>query len=177
MQVKIGCTAIKLYSVELVDLDEHIDAIVSGASTSMRMDRGLAKVIKDRGGEEIEEEAMKKAPAPVGSAIVTSAGALNAKYVIIAVVVGSDGIAREHTIRESTINCLLCAEKLGIRSIGFPALGTVFGGVPVTKSAKVMIGAVKEHLSRPTSLETIIFASCFESFARIIRRELEVSSI
>lgn len=63
-------------------LDVKADAIVNPANSYGYMGGGVAGVIKRAGGEEIEREAIKKAPIPVGSAVITTAGRLPFKGVI-----------------------------------------------------------------------------------------------
>jgi len=63
-------------------LEVQADAIVNPANSLGLMGGGVAGVIKRFGGEEIEKEAVSKAPIPVGSAVLTSAGKLPFKGVI-----------------------------------------------------------------------------------------------
>ena len=58
------------------------DAIVNPANSFGYMGGGVAGAIKRIGGNEIEREAVSKAPIRVGSAIATTAGTLPCKYVI-----------------------------------------------------------------------------------------------
>lgn len=60
----------------------EVDAIVNPANSMLIMGGGVAGAIKRVGGKEIEDEALKYAPVPVGKAIATKAGKLKAKYVI-----------------------------------------------------------------------------------------------
>ena len=60
----------------------ELDAIVNPANSQMIMGGGLAKTIRENGGENIQTEAKKRAPVPVGQAAITPAGKLKAKYVI-----------------------------------------------------------------------------------------------
>ena len=68
----------------------EVDAIVNAANNRMLMGGGVAGAIKRAGGKVIEDEAVKKGPIPIGEALVTKAGNLNAKYVIHAAVMGMD---------------------------------------------------------------------------------------
>ncbi|MDY6966342.1 MAG: macro domain-containing protein [Halobacteriota archaeon] len=153
--------------------DLFVDAIVSGANPYLDMDRGIALIIKQKGGKKIEDEAKDRAPIDPGNVIVTKAGSLNAKYVIHAVAVDSDLIATEDTIKEATENSLLSAEELKLKSIAFPALGTVIGGVPINRAAKVMVGKVKEHSSEQTNIEVITFAVCNREAYSVLKKEIE----
>lgn len=136
---------------------EEWEAIVNAANSSLWMGGGVAGAIKRVGGGEIEEEAVKKGPIPVGEAVVTGAGKLPCKYVIHAAVMGPDLVTDEEKIRAATQNSLLRAEELGLKSIAFPALGTGVGRFPYSKAAEVMIREVDEHLAGESSLEEVVF--------------------
>lgn len=136
---------------------EETEAIVNAANSSLWMGGGVAGAIKRAGGREIEEEAVKKGPIPVGEAVVTGTGRLSCKYVIHAAVMGPDLLTDEEKIRAATKNSLLRAEELGLKSIAFPALGTGVGRFPYAKAAEVMVQEVREHLGGGSGLEEVIF--------------------
>ncbi|HIC93264.1 MAG TPA: macro domain-containing protein [Anaerolineae bacterium] len=161
---------ISLYRGDITALE--VDAIVNAANDRLWMGGGVAGAIKRAGGEEIEREAVAKGPVPVGEAVVTGAGKLKAKYVIHAVVMGQDRRTDAAKIRAATESGLKRAEELGIKSIAFPALGTGVGGLPYAEAAKVMIGAVREHLAGETCLEEVIFALYGEEAYKAFEQEL-----
>jgi len=119
-----------------------VDAIVNAANNHLWMGAGVAGAIKRAGGKVIEDEAISKGPIPVGSAVETTAGNLNAKYVIHAAVMGQDLITNENYIRDATKSVLELCEKLNLTSVAFPALGTGVGGFPMEECAEIMIGEV-----------------------------------
>lgn len=119
-----------------------VDAIVNAANNHLWMGAGVAGAIKRAGGKIIEDEAVAKGPIPVGSAIETTAGNLNAKYVIHAAVMGQDLVTNDKYIRDATRSVLELCERLQINSVAFPALGTGVGGFPMDKCAEIMIGEV-----------------------------------
>ncbi|MCS7287124.1 MAG: macro domain-containing protein [Anaerolineae bacterium] len=138
------------------------DAIVNAANNRLWMGSGVAGAIKRVGGEEIEREAVAKGPINVGEAVATGAGRLKARYVIHAAAMGYDDqgqmIPPSHeSIRNATLNSLLLAEKLGLKSIAFPALGTGVGGFPLKEAAGIMLKAVRAHLAGGSGLERVIF--------------------
>ena len=114
---------IKFVKGDITDME--VDAIVNAANNELWMGGGVAGAIKRKGGIEIEEEAVKKGPIPVGEAIVTGAGKLKAKYVIHGAVMGRDLQTDAEKIKNATINSLKRAEELGLKSIAFPAFGTL----------------------------------------------------
>jgi len=151
---------------------EETEAIVNAANSSLWMGGGVAGAIKRVGGREIEEEAVKKGPIPVGEAVVTGAGRLSCNYVIHAAVMGPDLVTNEEKIRAATKNSLLRAEELGLKSIAFPALGTGVGRFPYSKAAEVMIQEVGEHLAKECSLEEVVFVLYDEEAYQAFEREM-----
>jgi 8-oxo-dGTP diphosphatase len=122
------------------------------------MGGGVAGAIKKKGGQDIEDEAVKKGPIKIGEAIFTRAGTLKAKYVIHAATMGMDFETDETKIRSSCAASLKEAEKLKISSIAFPALGCGVGGFPLKAAAKIMAQEVFKHLRENKSgLKEIAF--------------------
>jgi len=115
------------------------DALVNAANNELWMGLGVAGALKRKGGQEIEIEAMSKGPIEPGEAIETSAGKLDAKYIIHAAGMRSDGFISEEILRNSIQNSLNLAEKLGLKSIAFPAIGTGVAGFPEEECAKIML--------------------------------------
>ncbi|MCK4428050.1 MAG: macro domain-containing protein, partial [candidate division Zixibacteria bacterium] len=142
MEKNISGVKIKVVQGDITEIE--VDAIVNAANNHLWMDAGVAGAIKRRGGKEIEDEAMKKGPIPVGEAVVTSAGGLKAKYVIHAAVMGQDLVTKEEYIKNATQNSLKRAEELEIESIAFPAFGTGVGGFPTDECARIMLDQVKD---------------------------------
>ncbi len=118
------------------------DAIVNAANNQLWMGAGVAGAIKRKGGKVIEEEALQKGPIQHGDAIETTAGKLDAKYVIHAAAMRSDGFITAESLRSSVLKTLQLAEKLALSSIAFPALGTGVAGFPVNECAKIMIETI-----------------------------------
>ena len=137
--------------------ESEVDAIVNAANNHLWMGAGVAGAIKVKGGKEIEEEAMKKGPVPVGEAVVTSGGKLKAKYVIHAAVMGQNLTTNEEYIKNATRNSLKRAEELKIKSIAFPAFGTGVGGFPTDRCAQLMLDQVKDFSKKTKHLKEVLF--------------------
>ena len=151
--------------------DREVDAIVNAANNQLWMGGGVAGAIKRRGGREIEEEAMAKGPIPVGEAVATGAGALKAKWVIHAAVMGPDLVTSADYIRRATLSALARAKDLGLRSIAFPALGTGVGSFSLEECARIMRDAVREHVAAGTTLARVEFVlfgqQAYQAFTHI----------
>lgn len=139
--------------------DCAVDAIVNAANNHLWMGAGVAGEIKRKGGQIIEDEAVRQGPIPVGEAVVTGGGSLQARYVIHAAAMGQDLMTNADLIHAATANCLKRASDLSLTSIALPALGTGVGGFPVHEAARVMIDATCTMLrcTPRTSLRQVRF--------------------
>lgn len=161
---------LELWNGDICDLE--VDAIVNAASPSLYMATGVGGAIKRRGGDAIEFEAVRQGPALQGSAIVTGAGTLAARYVIHAVSLGPARRATAESIDGATRSAIRLGERLGVDSLAFPALGTGVGGFPLGEAAAIVVRAVRDELSRCRSVERVVFAlrggATYDAFQRAL---------
>ena len=170
MDIVIGNTIITLQQGDIIEV--KADAIVNAANNRLWMGGGVAGTIKRKGGKGIEDEAVQQGPIPIGEAVVTSAGRLNARYVIHAAGMGSDLKTDEKKIRAATLNSLRRAKELKIESIAFPSIGTGIGGFPVDRAAEVMLQTTIDHLKEKTLLKRVIFVlygdDAYKTFEKVL---------
>jgi len=135
-----------------------VDAIVNAANSLMIMGGGVAGAIKRRGGQEIEDEARRHAPVPVGRAIVTGAGRLPAKRVIHAPTMERPAmrIPLENAVK-ATRAALEAAERECLESVAFPAMGAGVGGLRVDEVAEAMTRVFVEH--KPKCVKKVILVA------------------
>lgn len=159
-------TKIEVLQGDITEADT--ETIVNAANNHLWMGSGVAGAIKRKGGEEIEKDAISKGPITVGEAVESIAGKLPYKYIIHAAGMGQDLTTDEHIVYEATRNSLLLAERLKVKSIAFPAIGTGVGGFPVHLCAEKMIGAARDLIDQLKSVERIAFVlfdkPSFEAF-------------
>ena len=134
----------------------EVDAVANAANDRLWMGAGVAGALKRAGGEEIEREAMAKGPIPVGTAVATPAGRLQARFVIHGAVMGQDLRTNAGLVRRTTYACLTLADELGCRSLVLPAFGTGVGGFPLDECARIMVEETRAF--EPRSLEWVVFA-------------------
>lgn len=134
----------------------EVDAVANAANDHLWMGSGVAGALKRAGGEEIEREAVAKGPIAIGDAVATGAGALRARWVIHAAVMGQDLVTSADAIRRATQRTLEVADGLGAESLALPAFGTGVGGFPLDECARLMVGAVRAH--EPRALRRVVFA-------------------
>lgn len=135
---------IHVTNADITELE--VDGIVSPANAQGVMDRGVAAAIRDRGGEEIQEETMARAPVPVGAAIVTPAGSLPAKRVIHTPIMDEPGtkIGAEN-VRRATRAALIAAHASEIATLALPPLGTDTGSISVEEASRAIVEEIRAH--------------------------------
>ena len=136
-----------------------VDAIVNAANNKFLMGGGVAGAIKKKGGQIIEDEAVKQGPAKVGESVITSAGTLPSKHVIHAATMAMDFKTNSDIIRDATKSTLECAQKNKVESLAFCALGCGVGGFPLEVAAKLMGQEVFKYVreEKQPTLKKIIF--------------------
>ena len=143
------------------------DAIANAANDRLWMGAGVAGALKRLGGDEIEREAMAIGGIPVGTAVATTAGRLQARWVIHGAVMGQDLRTDADLVQRTTRACLDVADELGCRSLALPAFGTGVGGFPLAACARIMIEEARIFPAQ--SLELAIFAvygnEAYEAFS------------
>ena len=168
--LRIKTTNLKIIQADITELS--CDAIVNAANNQLLMGGGVAGVIRKKGGQAIEDEALKKGPIEIGAAVATGAGRLKAKYVIHAATMGMDFKTDEHKIRQAGANALKCAEKLNLKSIAFPALGCGVGNFPLVGAAKIMAQEILKHFRNPSTIKEVILCLYDEEAFKIFDKEV-----
>ena len=133
---------------------EKVCAIVNAANSSLMGGGGVDGAIHRAGGHAILEECRALRAGrypdglPTGEAVATTAGTMNASYVIHTVgpVYGSCGSACESLLASCYRNSLNVALELGCKDIAFPAISTGIYGYPKEEAARVAYRSVKQFL-------------------------------
>lgn len=129
---------------------EQVDAIVNAANEWLQHGGGVAGAIVRAGGEIIQEESNRIGHVPTGSAAVTGAGRLPARYVIHAVGPIWNRYTPEEADRllaSAVHSSLQRADELGIATVAFPAISSGIFGFPKDRCAKVMVGAIESYFA------------------------------
>lgn len=136
-------------------LDADAQVIVNAANSSGLMGGGIAGVIRRAAGVQVEEEARKQAPIPVGSAVLTSAGRLRFQGIIHAPTMPQPAMRiPPDNVAKATQAALEVADAQGFTSIAFPGMGTGVGQVSHRDAAHHMIAAIRQF--QPRSLQSVI---------------------
>jgi O-acetyl-ADP-ribose deacetylase (regulator of RNase III) len=155
MEILIQKTKIKLVFGDITQL--AVDAIVNAANSALIHGGGVAGAIVRKGGKSIQEESYKKAPVPVGQAVITGAGTLPCKFVIHAVGPRMGEGDEDRKLQNATLNCLRVADENKLSSLAFCAISTGIFGYPLDRCANIMLTNTIEYLKGKTGLKEITF--------------------
>jgi O-acetyl-ADP-ribose deacetylase (regulator of RNase III) len=141
-----------------------VDAIVNAANSSLLGGGGVDGAIHRRGGGEILEECRRLRAErypdglPAGQAVATTAGRLNARWVIHTVgPIYTPNEDRSHILKSCHVESLRVAHELGARSVAFPAISTGVYGYPLRLAAKVALGAVANARTAVDEVRFVLF--------------------
>lgn len=143
------------------------DAIVNAANTSLLGGGGVDGAIHRAGGPAILEDCRRiiarQGGCKTGEAAITTAGNLNAKYVIHTVGPawngGYKGEAKK--LADCYKNSLQLAEENDCKTIAFPCISTGIYGYPVDEAAKIAVDSMCKFLSGSEVIEWVILV-CFD---------------
>ncbi len=173
IEKKIGEATIRLISADLTERD--VDAIVNAANSRLQHGGGVAGAIVRKGGRIIQEESDKIGFVPVGGAAITTAGRLNARYIIHAVGPRM-GEGDEDTKLKNAINSVLSlASEERLKSISVPAISAGIFGFPKDRCAKILVGETTTFLksNAGSSLELVEFCIFDQEALGYFKAEIE----
>ncbi|GAA3247288.1 O-acetyl-ADP-ribose deacetylase [Streptomyces griseoincarnatus] len=155
---------------------QSADAIVNAANSSLLGGGGVDGAIHRRGGPEILAECRALRASrygrglPTGQAVATTAGRLDARWVIHTVgPVHSATEDRSPLLASCYRESLRVAGELGARTVAFPAVSTGVYRWPLDDAARIAVETVR---TTDTSVEEITFVlfdeRAYEAFAAAV---------
>ncbi|MFF9110036.1 MULTISPECIES: O-acetyl-ADP-ribose deacetylase [unclassified Streptomyces] len=153
---------------------QRADALVNAANSSLLGGGGVDGAIHRRGGPAILQECRRLRASrygrglPTGQAVATTAGNLDARWVIHTVgPVYSAEQDRSPLLASCYRESLRVAGELGARTVAFPAISTGVYRWPMDDAARIALETVR---STPTTAEEIRFVlfdtPAYEAFTR-----------
>ncbi|HMD49876.1 MAG TPA: O-acetyl-ADP-ribose deacetylase [Bryobacteraceae bacterium] len=152
------------------------DAIVNAANSGLRGGGGVDGAIHRAGGpaimRELDEIRARQGGCATGSAVVTTAGALPARYVFhTAGPIYQDGKHGEPELLASCYRtCLDLAEQHAVKTISFPAISTGVYGYPMGEAAAIASKTISAHLNNPNSSVGEVLIVLFDDVSHALVR-------
>src|SRR5215831_8734916 len=155
---------------------EQADAIVNAANPSLLGGGGVDGAIHRRGGPAILAECRELRASryaeglPAGQAVATTAGKLDARWVIHTV--GPVYSAREDRsalLASCYEQSLRVADELGARTVAFPAVSAGIYGWPADDAARVALATVSRTPTQVQEARFVLFTpEMHDTFARAL---------
>jgi O-acetyl-ADP-ribose deacetylase (regulator of RNase III) len=172
--IRLGLCELQLLKGDITTI--AVDAIVNAANSSLAGGGGVDGAIHRAGGpdimRELDEVRARIGGCETGSAVVTSAGRLPAKYVFHAVGPRySDGRHGEANLLASCYStCLNLAAEKDVKSISFPSISTGIYGYPIQEAAEIALRVTAEWLRAHSGpLRVVKFVQFSESDHQVYR--------
>ena len=174
MKVTIENRVLELVEGDITEMET--DAIVNAANARLTLGGGVAGAIRRKGGPEIQQECNKIGRTFVGGAVITTAGNLEATYVIHAVGPRIGEGNEDEKLKNATLNSLKLADEKTIKSISFPAISTGVFGFPIQRCAEIMLQTAIDYLKGQTGLGKVVFClfsqADYKVFANQLKQEI-----
>jgi len=172
VRLKVGSGSLELVLGDITR--EETEAIGNAANAQLAGGGGVDGAIHRAGGPAIMEELRARYKGcPTGSAVLTGAGNLKAKYVLHAVGPRYRGSPDDARLLAGAYRaCLDLSVKNGIRSVALPSISTGIYGYPVGDAALIALCAVKAHMkanSLPALVRFVLFdEGTFSAYERAL---------
>ncbi len=157
---------------------ERADAIVNAANSNLLGGGGVDGAIHRAGGpailEECKEIRRRQGGCPTGQAVSTTAGRLQARYVIHTVgpVWGGGDRDEEQFLASCYRNSLELASELGCESVAFPSISTGAYRFPIELAARIALRTIAEELPK-TGVKEVRFVLFSPSDLAVYARALD----
>ena len=178
--IQVGHCHLQLLRGDITKL--AVDAIVNAANSQLMGGGGVDGAIHSAGGPGIirQLEAIRRTTGncPTGSAVVTGAGRLPAKYVFHAVgPLYQGGQNGERKLLESCYTtCLKLAAERDVKSISFPSISTGVYGYPIGEASelavKTVAGWLHDHVGPVHTVKLVQFSERDHAIYRKLAEEL-----
>ena len=171
LEQKAGRVTFRLVQGDITE--RGVDAIVNAANSHLQHGGGVAGAIVKKGGQSIQEESNEIGFVPVGSAAITGAGKLRAKFLIHAVGPRMGEGDEDNKLRSAVHSSLELASARGCRSISMPAISSGIFGFPKDRCAAILVQASFDYVCEnpQSSLEVIEFCIFDDHTAGYFKKE------
>jgi len=170
----VGAGTLELVRADITLLE--VDAIVNAANKSLAGGGGVDGAVHRAGGPEIMRELGERYDGcPTGSAVITGAGRMRARFVIHAV--GPrwrDGEHGEPDLLASAYRTAFqLASEQGVSTVAAPSISTGIYGFPIERAAPIALAEARRALAAGPPPERITFALFSDSDLSVFSRALD----
>ncbi len=135
---------IRVLLSELANLEA--EAILRSISSDLDPDTTQSRELEVRAGLDVTERLQAMGDLPVGAAVITPGGELDAAFLIHVVLRSPEEPVTSERVQAALKNGLRRAEEWGMESLALPPLGTGAGNLDAQEAAAVMIPVLADHL-------------------------------
>jgi O-acetyl-ADP-ribose deacetylase (regulator of RNase III) len=146
--------------------EQHVDAVVNAANSSLLGGGGVDGAIHRRGGPAIQAQCRELRASrypeglPTGQAVTTTAGKLPARWVIHTVgPVYSGSEDRSELLASCYRESLRVADELGAQTVAFPAVSAGVYGWPLADAARIALAPVHNTPTRVREARFVLFSA------------------
>ncbi len=146
--------------------EQHVDAVVNAANSSLLGGGGVDGAIHSRGGPAVLAECRQLRAGrypdglPTGQAIATTAGDLPARWVIHTVgPVYSQSEDRSELLASCYRESLRVADEVGAQTVAFPAVSTGVYGWPLDDAARIALTTVSNTRTSVHEVRLVLFST------------------
>jgi O-acetyl-ADP-ribose deacetylase (regulator of RNase III) len=174
-----GYSAVMAAQITLVPGDiteQHVDAVVNAANSSLLGGGGVDGAIHRHGGPAIlaqcREPRAGRYPGglPTGQAVATTAGDLAARWVIHTVgPVYIESEDRSALLASCYRESLRVADELGAQTVAFPAVSAGVYGWPLPDAARIALTTVQNTPTRVREARFVLFSDTVLDAFRAVR--------
>lgn len=168
--------------IELVEGDiteQHVDAVVNAANSSLGTGAGVNGAIHGKGGKEILAECQQLRRTrypdglPVGQAVATTAGLLPARWVIHTVgPIYEPGRDQSGLLRACYTSSLGVADEVGAASVAFPLISAGIFGWPIEDAVRQALTALSGTPTRVSQARLVLFGADTYALAERVRADV-----
>jgi O-acetyl-ADP-ribose deacetylase (regulator of RNase III) len=124
------------------------EAIARPSNAMLGATTPVMRKLERAAGAEFTDSVRPREPMPVGSAVVTNAGALPVELLIHGVVSSHEEPVSRDTVRLALMSALQRAVAFQIRELAIAPFGLGAGNLDIEDSADVMVDVLETHMSR-----------------------------
>jgi O-acetyl-ADP-ribose deacetylase (regulator of RNase III) len=163
-----------MIAVRLGDLAAvQADAVLRPVTSEWTAPTPAMRRLEVAAGAEVEAWCRRLGELPVGSAVVTPAGALPVEYLVHVVIRSPEQPVTADGVRRALRNGLRRLADWGVASVALPPLGTGAGNLDADESAELMVPILVEHLGAGTLPDRVAIVVESEYERDVFERQLE----